>query len=236
MDKAIREIQMELLAAFAKAAKSFALAGGTALELFYLKHRFSRDLDFFSPKYDEKEIKRLLEIFSDKVSAKIKLENEFFSPDHARVRFYSLNKKATGVTMKIDFIEDVLFAKPDIRKFNHIPVYGAKEIYLQKITALTGTRLTEDEIGREVITGREEARDAFDIYYLSKKIEPLRLFMKKLKRPYQRGVVQWYRSFSRQELKLGISDLDIYDKKFDVSAMIRYLDNEIKGFMREVAE
>jgi predicted nucleotidyltransferase component of viral defense system len=49
MDKIIRQAQLEALRAFARTTKSFALSGGTALELFYLKHRFSRDLDFFSP-------------------------------------------------------------------------------------------------------------------------------------------------------------------------------------------
>ena len=92
----------------------------------------------------------------------------------------------------------------------------------------------KDEMGREAATGRSEARDVFDVYYLSKKIEPLHKFIKKIDHQYQRGIVQWHRSYSRQEIKFGLHDLDVYDKKFDVSEMIRYLDNEIKKFIHEV--
>lgn len=47
MDRAIRKAQKDVLKVFAGKAKDFALAGGTALELYYLHHRFSADLDFF---------------------------------------------------------------------------------------------------------------------------------------------------------------------------------------------
>lgn len=47
MDLKIRKAQKKILGIFAKRTRSFALAGGTALELYYLYHRFSFDLDFF---------------------------------------------------------------------------------------------------------------------------------------------------------------------------------------------
>ena len=56
MDNYIRSAQKEVLNVFAKQKSSFALAGGTALELYYLKHRFSVDLDFFSPRYTNREV------------------------------------------------------------------------------------------------------------------------------------------------------------------------------------
>lgn len=117
MDTAIRQAQLKILEAFSKSSKTFALSGGTALELFYLKHRFSRDLDFF---------------------------------------------------------------------------------------------------------------------YISMKIFPLHEFLKNVPREQQRGIIQWYRSYSRQEFKLGVLDLDIYDRKFNVTFMIKHLDNEIKKFMDEL--
>ncbi len=93
--------------------------------------------------------------------------------------------------------------------------------------------MIQDELGREVPAGRKEARDIIDVYYLSKKIMPLHNFLKTINRQYQRGMVQWYRSYSRQDVKIDILDLDLYDKNFDVSSMIAYLDNEIKIFMEE---
>ena len=47
MNELIRQKQLEILKIFHKASKNFVLAGGTALELYYLQHRFSKDLDFF---------------------------------------------------------------------------------------------------------------------------------------------------------------------------------------------
>lgn len=107
-------------------------------------------------------------------------------------------------------------------------------MYFQKIIALVGTHLTTNEIGRETIAGRREVRDIVDVYYLSKKICPLHRFSKQLSRELQRGIVYWYRSYSRQEVKFGVLDLDIYDKEFDVKDMIVHLDNEVKKFMTEV--
>jgi predicted nucleotidyltransferase component of viral defense system len=233
MNKLIRDAQLKALKAFAKTKSSFALAGGTALELFYLKHRFSRDLDFFSPKYNLREIKQLVASFSAALEATFTLESEFVAPGHARVRFYSGKIKGCPFPLKIDFIEDVLFKKPQINRFKGARVYNVKNIYIQKIIALTGSRPKEDEIGRETVTGRQEARDVFDIYCLSEKVEPLHRFMKRLGRQYQRGIVQWYRSYSRQDLKLGILDLEIYLPDFDVTELIGHFDKEINLFITE---
>lgn len=234
MNKQLRETQLKVLKAFVRATKTFALSGGTALELFYLKHRFSRDLDFFSSAYSKKEIDDIISKLSKSIDGKIRLESEFVTPGHANVRFYSLNTKGAELPLKIDFIEDVLFPKPSIRKFENIPVYDEKNIYFQKIITLTGTHLIMGETGRELITGRREARDMVDVYYLSKKVEPLHRFIQKLKKQYQRGLVHWYRSYSRHEVKLGVLDLDLYDNEFDALEMIRYLDAEIKKFVGEV--
>lgn len=84
--------------------------------------------------------------------------------------------------------------------------------------------------------GRRQSRDVFDIYMLSKKIKPLHIFMKKIPAVLQRGMVHWYRAFSRQDLKLALLDLDIYDKKFNAREMVIYLEKEIKTFISEAIE
>ena len=83
--------------------------------------------------------------------------------------------------------------------------------------------------------GRREARDVYDVYMLSKTIQPLQQFLHNVPSLLQRGVVHWYRTFSRQELKLSLLDMAIYDKQFNSAEMIKYLENEIKHFMREVS-
>jgi len=53
MQKDIRKIQNLILEEFSRENCNFALSGGTAVELCYLNHRFSGDLDFFSTTYNE---------------------------------------------------------------------------------------------------------------------------------------------------------------------------------------
>ncbi|OGS46448.1 MAG: hypothetical protein A2539_01005 [Elusimicrobia bacterium RIFOXYD2_FULL_34_15] len=231
MNTMLREMQLNVLDVFSKATKTFALAGGTALELFYLKHRFSKDLDFFSPKYNIGEIENIILDLKKKLNLQIKFENEFIAAGHAKVRFYTIGSKKPDIKLKIDFVEDVFFKKPVVKKFNNIPVYDVKNIYAQKIFAIAGTYTMEDGFGKQIATGRNEARDVFDVYMLSKQIKPLHIFIKNLPRGQQRGMVQWWRSFSRLDLKIGVMDLDIYQKKFNSLDMLNHIDNEIKKFI-----
>jgi len=233
MDKTIRKAQLKILDVFSAFPSTFALSGGTALELFYLKHRFSKDLDFFSPKYNPFEINKLVAEFSKPLGKRLRLENELNVEGKARVRFYTVDiKKRTP--LKIDFIEDVIFKKPLIKRFNQIPVYDVKNIYHQKILTLIGTKLELDRVGRETITGRREPRDIVDVYYLSKRICPLHKFIKKFPSYYRRGLIYWYRTYSRYNFKVEALELDIYDKEFDTSEVIRHLDKEIEKIVEEV--
>jgi predicted nucleotidyltransferase component of viral defense system len=234
MDTKIRDEQKHILNVFSRKARHFALAGGTALELYYLHHRFSADLDFFSPKFDAREIQKLISAFEKQVNKKIHLKSELTAGGKARVRFYTLPVKGSSRPLKIDFVEDVLFVKPVIRKIDRVRVYSVKNIYFQKITAISGTQTEIDEVGRQIMEGRKEARDVFDVYMLSKKIKPLHIFLKNVPAPLQKGIIHWYRTFSRQDIKLALIDLDIYDLNFNSKEMIVYLENEIKQFIREV--
>lgn len=236
MDIKIREAQLKILDIFSKETRDFALSGGTALELYYLQHRFSADLDFFSSKYDLTEINNLVSAFKKYFDNRIKLESEFVAAGRAKVRFYTVPIKNSSRHLKIDFVEDVIFTNPTVRKIKGVRVYGAEDIYLQKIVAVTGLHPEIDEIGRQIMEGRREARDIFDIYMLSQRVRPLHIFLKGLSQQFQRGMIHWYRTFSRQDIMLALLDLDIYDKKFDAKKMIVYLENEIKEFIKEVIE
>ncbi|MEA2082505.1 MAG: nucleotidyl transferase AbiEii/AbiGii toxin family protein [Elusimicrobiota bacterium] len=233
MREEIRKVQQEILEEFTRANFNFALAGGTALELFYLNHRFSNDLDFFSVKYDKNDIKKLIKKFEKKTGLKIPFDREFKTENKAGVVFYAA-QIAPDIFLKIDFIEDVFFSEPVIRRFQGVPVYGVEQIYYQKIMAIAGTYLIRDELGKERQTGRNAAKDVYDVFCLSEKIIPLHRFLKKMPGEQQRGMIAWYRNFSRQDLKLNIPDLDIYDKKFDSAVMIKHIDNEIKIFIKGV--
>ncbi|MBI1952919.1 MAG: nucleotidyl transferase AbiEii/AbiGii toxin family protein [Candidatus Omnitrophica bacterium] len=236
MESKVRGAQRAVLRVFSRQAGDFALAGGTALELYYLHHRFSADLDFFSPRYGLSEIERLVSAFEKGLRQKMRLESESEAGGRARVRVYSMPVKGSPRPLKIDFVEDVLVKKPEIRKADGVRVYSPENIYFMKIAAISGIRPMVDEVGREVMEGRGQARDVFDVHLLSKCFEPLRLFLKAVPAPWQKGIVHWYRTFSRQELKLALMDLDIYDAKFDSGEMIRYLEDEVRQFAKAVLE
>jgi predicted nucleotidyltransferase component of viral defense system len=199
-----------------------------------LHHRFSADLDFFSPKYDVREIQNLISAFEKQVNKKIHPESELTAGGKARVRFYTLPVTGSSRPLKIDFVEDVLFVRPVIRKIEGVRVYSVENVYFQKIAAISGTQTEIDAVGRQIIEGRKEPRDVFDVYMLSKKIQPLHIFLKKVPVQLQKGIIHWYRTFSRQDLKLALIDLDIYELNFNSREMIVYLENEIKQFIREV--
>ena len=236
MDLKLREAQKLVLKAFSQEAEDFALAGGTALELYYLRHRFSSDLDFFSRKYPVSEIDALVEAFEKHLDRKIHLESEFVSGNKARVRFYAISVNGSDRPLKIDFVEDVVCTSPGIRKIDGVRVYSVEGLYLHKIAAISGAQVITDEAGRQVSEGRKEARDVFDVYMLSKKIQPLHIFLRSLSPRFQKGIVHWYRTFSRQELKLALMELDIYDTEFKARGLVIYLENEVKQLAMEAIE
>jgi len=231
MDKQIRNAQNRFLKVFSKIKSSFALAGGTALELYYLNHRFSLDLDFFSPVYDLREIEKIIVSARKQFKSKIFLENEINAVGQARVRFYVVEIPGNSRPLKVDFIQDVFLNKPVIKQIRGVRVYRAEDIYLHKIIAISGVSSILDDTGRELFFGRQKVRDVFDLYMLSQKIKPLSEFLRNVPADFQRGIIHWYRTFSRKEVKLALLDLDIYDREVDPKAIIVYLEKQIKTFI-----
>jgi hypothetical protein len=164
----------------------------------------------------------------------LKLESEFQFGGRAKVRFYSMPVPGASRPLKIDFVEDVLLTKPVIRKIKGVRVYSPEAIYLQKLAAIAGTRSEVDDSGRAIHEGRNEARDVFDLYMLSKKITPLHVFLKGVSPHYQKGMIHWYRTFSRHDLKLGVLDIDRYEAGFDSREMIAHLEKEIDLFTKGI--
>ncbi|MDD5409010.1 MAG: nucleotidyl transferase AbiEii/AbiGii toxin family protein [Candidatus Omnitrophica bacterium] len=235
MDKTLRNFQLEVLNTFKRVKGSFALAGGTALEIYYLQHRFSLDLDFFSVAFNKHEIEKIVSAFENLPGVSLKRENEIKLSGAARAVFYTLSRKGLKRPLKVDFVENNLISRPKIIKFSGVPVYSVKDIYAQKIYAVSGTSIRQDEAGRFFSEGRKEARDAFDIYMLSKKVMPLHKFIREMPKQAQRGLLHWYNTFSRHDLKIGLIDLDIYEKGFNSQEMLIYLENEVKEFIKKIA-
>ena len=207
------------------------LAGGTALSLFYFQHRESYDLDFFSKEFSKKRIEDIVKNLSADIDKKLSLIGEETKKDRAQVLVYSY--KVNEDTLKIDFVEDAykLIKSPKI--INGIPALEKEDIYLRKIFAACGSYAVINEIGnKEFKGGRQEAKDFFDLYFLSKTFMPLSKFAVEYCDPAQiESIVVWYRTYDRVAIKLGLLDI-ITDKKVDFQEMERHFRYEIDQ-MRE---
>lgn len=125
--------------------KQFYLSGGTALAEFYLKHRYSEDLDFFSPKeFDfidlQPQIKGLQKLIKAK---KITIENRF----NRNLVFF----ETPGETLKIEFSWFVGEPIEPGFKYRKLTIDSKLDIAVNKLFT---------------IYQRPRARDYIDLYYL----------------------------------------------------------------------
>ena len=225
MNPIIKEISRVLKALTGK-MDGYYLAGGTALSLFYFQHRESYDLDFFSKEFSKKRIEDIVKNLSADIDKKLSLIGEETKKDRAQVLVYSY--KVNEDTLKIDFVEDAykLIKPPKI--IDGIPALEKEDIYLRKIFAAAGSYAVINEIGnKEFKGGRQEAKDFFDLYFLSKTFMPLSKFAVEYCDPAQiESIVVWYRTYDRVAIKLGLLDI-ITDKKVDFQEMERHFRYEI---------
>ena len=66
----------------------------------------------------------------------------------------------------------------------------------------------EDSTGRVIHAGRQNVKDLFDLYYLSKHFQPLsKFFFEYFSYDEAESFIAWYRGFNRMDLKVGLLDL-----------------------------
>ena len=121
--------------------KDFYLTGGTALSAFFLKHRLSDDLDFFTHATSVEAVERLIEDAFANAGFDVKKERS--SPSYRR---YRINRE-----LQVDVVKDVDFriGSPELHK--NFMVDNLKNIAVNKVLA---------------IYGRLDAKDYVDLYFL----------------------------------------------------------------------
>ena len=126
--------------------KNFYLSGGTALSAFYLHHRYSFDLDFFSfNKLDQLQIIKFINKISKELNTSVKITKK------EMVLWFELQKGKE--TLKIDFLE---YPYPQIDKgiiYQGIKIDSIKDIGANKLLILNLT---------------EESKDYVDLYFILK--------------------------------------------------------------------
>ena len=151
-------------------ADEYCLGGGTALSRVYFQHRLSFDLDFFTLHFDTSRIISLMNSLSHSLKKNIDLVSEFSGAGRVRVMIFSAAITQRH-SVKIDFIEDYLKRIKAPKKVDGISVLALEDIYLRKVYAVAGAAEALDSTGRAVNVGaRQEAKDFFDLYFLSHKI------------------------------------------------------------------
>lgn len=127
---------------------NFYLTGGTALSRFYLKHRYSDDLDLFINKP---------ELFKENRDILLERIEEYYTvkPSSITDSFIRLDVKKNNLSLKVDLVHDVPYHLGGFNSFTEFPrVDNMVNILSNKICALT----------------RQEVKDVVDIVCICENI------------------------------------------------------------------
>lgn len=206
------KLQDRILFLLADKIDDFYLAGGTALSRYYFQHRISEDLDFFTKDYGRSRIQEIIHYLEGELNKKIELRAE--RTDKNRVKMMAYYVFYGKSSLKIDFVEDYLRLLQPCRKIDGIFVLSLSDIYLRKIYTVIGTTVNVDLIGRKVASGRQEAKDFYDLYFLSHTFKGLSEFAWKHCNASEREMlIHWYRTYDRMHIKTGLLDLELEKTK-----------------------
>lgn len=124
----------------------FYLTGGTALAAFYLKHRYSDDLDFFTHQTALDSIPELMRSTAEHLGmSAVPLQR---SPGFLR---YELNGE-----LKVDFVVDVAFRVGEPESIDALKIDSIHNIAVNKVCA---------------ILGRLDAKDYVDLFFIQREYQ-----------------------------------------------------------------
>ncbi|MCK4851812.1 MAG: nucleotidyl transferase AbiEii/AbiGii toxin family protein [Candidatus Omnitrophica bacterium] len=232
----ISRYQDTVLRVLANKIDDFYLAGGTALSLFYFQHRLSVDLDFFTPHFSYKRIEEIVRYLEGALVKEIKLIGQTLEKDKARVRIYNIYFTKRD-TLKVDFIEDLfkLIKRPKI--VDGVKILSLEDIYLRKLYAIAGMIPFQDITGKErFLGGRIEAKDFYDVYFLSSTFMSLSRFAEKYTdNTVKEGLINWFRTYDRMTMMDDLLSLNITEK-IDYKSMDKHFNEEIDKIIQRYIE
>ena len=225
--KKIVKYQEQVLKALSGKVDDFYLAGGTALSLFYFRHRLSVDLDFFTRDFAYSGIKRIAGYLEDRLKKKVSLIGQTLEKKTAKMVVYNVHFTATDA-LKIDFVEDTVELLKQTKVMDGTRVLSLEDIYLRKLYALVGMVKVTDETGKDKFTGgRADAKDFYYTYFLSHTFMPLsRFVVKYCDRTVMEAIIRWFRTFDRMAMMDGVLALDT-DKAADCRVIEKHFKKEV---------
>ena len=183
----INKIQEAILSQLADTldSKEFYLTGGTALSLFYLKHRRSNDLDFFTNNPE------LILPFSYNLEEDLKKSG--FKPIRQRGlhSFVEIIVKKDGESTIIHLAQDTPFRLEAVKQFPEYPklnVDSLVDVATNKLLALFGRATLRDFIDiyflinkkhfsvEELVLNSKKKDPGFDLYWLGVALERISTF------------------------------------------------------------
>lgn len=229
----LSKYQNKVLQSLSGKIDDFYLVGGTALSLFYFQHRVSEDLDFFTRDFSNLRIKEVVLCLEKALGVKIKLVAQSLSKNKAKIMIYNISF-AAGENLKIDFVEDTvaLIKKPKL--VEGVKISSLEDIYLRKIYTVCGMVRIDDKVGREkFIGGRQDAKDSYDLYFLSHTFMSLVKFVNIYGNTMiKEGLIGWFHAYGRIKMMQGLLSLNT-NKQVDCKMIERHFQDQIGKIIEE---
>lgn len=214
----LSEFQKQVLSFFQKSplAKTYYLAGGTALAEFYLHHRKSEDLDFFTQQ--ELSLPRLQKFIAN-IQSRIKLDKIEYQHGFGLYTFF-LYPQAEVVKYKIDFGQYPFGTINPLKKFDNLLVEDLYDIAVDKA---------------HTVSVRPRLRDFIDLFFILEQNKHWR-FEELVKRGQEKFEI------IVDPLQLGenllqvrqLTDMPIMLKSLDMKQVKNYFMNKAKKLREKI--
>jgi len=207
--KVLTPLQEDFIKFFAETSlkDSFFLTGGTALSAFYLGHRVSEDMDFFTE--EEGQVPQVLPILQEivsKLNAQLEIKRSFRS--YLEV-FITKEKE----TLRCDFALDSPYR---LEKKIFRQEYG---IYVDNVLDISCNKLS-------ALYDRGDPKDFVDIYFIDREVIPFERLVEEAKKKHI-GLDNYWLAISLAK----VEDLSILPRMLKPITF-----DELKNFFREKAE
>lgn len=194
----------------------FYLSGGTALSEYYLHHRFSEDLDFFT---QEELVIEEIKKFIKSISRKNKIKKIEISHGFGLYTFF-LTPEKTNIKYKIDFGQ---YPFPNINKLNEINGLRIESLFDIAVNKV------------HTIAFRPRLRDFIDVYFILQENKDWS-FPYLLKKSFEKFEMRADALQISQNLLLvkSLKDMPKMIKKIDLKKVESFFVNEIKNFEKDI--